>query len=160
MIFHKRAAVLLPALLIAACGGAQPDDDTPASESQTMTSDETEAPQAAQSEAIAAVALSELAQKGKQIYLRCQACHTVEQGEPHLVGPNLHGIIGANAGAKEGYTFSPALSGADLVWDEPNLDKWLEAPQQLVPGNKMAFAGLPKEEDRAAVIQYLVEVTQ
>jgi cytochrome c len=35
------------------------------------------------------------------------------------------------------------------------LDRWLTDPAALVPGTKMAFAGLPKPEDRSAIIAYL-----
>ncbi|MCC6925536.1 MAG: cytochrome c family protein, partial [Novosphingobium sp.] len=54
-----------------------------------------------------------------------------------------------------GFTYSPALQGAKLTWDEQTLSAYLENPQAFVKGNKMAFAGLKKPEDRADLIAYL-----
>ncbi len=47
------------------------------------------------------------------------------------------------------------MKAQTFVWDEATLNRWLTAPTDLVPGTKMAFAGLPKAEDRTAVIDYL-----
>ncbi len=153
MMLKKSMVLACTAILVAGCSGAEDSGDS-AETPDTATA------QDAVAETEPEVQLSELAMQGKRLYLRCQACHTVEANGPHLVGPNLHGLIGATAGAKEGYAFSSQLSNSGLVWDRETLDKWIEAPQQLVPGNKMAFAGLPKEEDRAALIQYLDEATR
>ena len=38
---------------------------------------------------------------------------------------------------------------------EATLAKWLRNPRELVPGNRMTFAGLQKDEDIANVIAYL-----
>jgi cytochrome c len=54
-----------------------------------------------------------------------------------------------------GYQYSVAMQKAHLVWDAATLDKWLTKPTDLVPGTAMAFAGLPSEKDRQAVIAYL-----
>lgn len=104
--------------------------------------------------------LSELAQKGKRVFLRCQSCHTLAVSDAHLTGPNLHGLFGAKAGVKEGYVFSEALKNSTVTWDHASLDQWIESPQSLVPGNKMAFVGLKSAEDRKSVIQYLEETTR
>jgi cytochrome c len=47
------------------------------------------------------------------------------------------------------------MKGANKTWDEATLDVYLTDPKAAVPGNKMAFAGLPQAEDRANVIAYL-----
>ena len=155
MTFPKRVFGLILLAGLTGCSGSVESPDADGEESSAA-----QVRPGATSGAVPAVELSELAQKGKRVYLRCQACHRVEVDGPHLVGPNLHGLIGATAGVKEGYVFSERLSGSGLVWDEDTLDQWIEAPQSLVPGTKMAFPGLPKKEDRAAVIQYLKEVTK
>jgi cytochrome c len=41
-----------------------------------------------------------------------------------------------------------ALSG--LTWDEQTLARYLRAPAQLVPGTKMIFFGLKKDQEIAA----------
>jgi cytochrome c len=105
------------------------------------------------------VALSALAERGKRAYLRCRSCHTLAENAPHTIGPNLHGLFGAEAGVKPGYVFSDALIEAGIVWNDQTLDAWLENPQRMVSGNKMAFPGVRSAEDRAALIQYLRETT-
>lgn len=96
--------------------------------------------------------------RGKLLFLQCAACHAVVLGAPAKVGPNLSGVYGRKAGALAGFKYSPALPKAGLTWDEANLDKWLAAPAKLVPGTIMLFPGLPKPEDRKAVIAYLKTV--
>ncbi len=71
------------------------------------------------------------------------------------VGPDLAGVIGRKAGSMAGFSYSPALARAGLTWDEATLDKWLTAPTRMVPGTIMVFPGLPKAEDRRAVIAWL-----
>ncbi len=93
---------------------------------------------------------------GKSKFIVCTACHSVAEGAPKKMGPNLFGVVGRKAGAGDpAFTYSPALKGSNLTWTEANLDKWLSGPAKLVPGNRMAFPGLPDAQDRANVIAYL-----
>ncbi|WP_230983266.1 c-type cytochrome [Inquilinus limosus] len=96
------------------------------------------------------------AAKGKQVFAKCQACHSVEAGTNKL-GPSLHGVVGRTSGTLEGFNYSQAMKDAHLTWDAATLDKYLSGPKALVPGTKMVFPGLPKEEDRLNVIAYLKE---
>jgi cytochrome c len=96
------------------------------------------------------------AAKGKQIFTRCQACHSLDAGTNKL-GPSLHGLVGRPSGSIEGFNYSDAMKNAHLTWDQATLDKYLSGPKALVPGTKMVFPGLPKEEDRLNVIAYLKE---
>ncbi len=96
-----------------------------------------------------------LAARGKRIFLRCASCHNIGVSDIQRIGPDLDGVVGRKAGSLPGYSYSPAMAKADLVWDEGTLDRWLEQPTALVPGTAMAFAGLPKPDDRKAVIRYL-----
>ncbi len=97
--------------------------------------------------------------KGKKVFAKCMACHAVEAGK-NKVGPSLHGIMGRKAGSLEGFTYSDAMKNANITWNEAELDKYLTNPKKDIPGNKMAFPGLPKADDRANVIAYLKEATQ
>jgi len=93
---------------------------------------------------------------GAKVFRKCAACHTVEAGGPNKLGPNLHNIIGRQVASHEGYSYSGAMSEkSDETWSYESLDSFLAAPKDVVPGTKMAFAGLSKAEDRAAVIAYL-----
>ncbi len=102
------------------------------------------------------------AAKGKKVFNKCKACHYADK-KKNKVGPYLVGVVGRKAASVEGFKYSKAMKakGAEgLVWNEENIDKYLAAPKKFVPGNKMAFAGLKKAEDRANVIAYLKTLTE
>ena len=94
------------------------------------------------------------AANGEKVFAKCKACHTVEVGK-NKVGPSLGGVVGRKSGTVEGFNYSDAMKKAGLTWDEATLNTYLTNPKQLVPGTKMAFPGLPKEQDRLDVIAYL-----
>lgn len=98
-------------------------------------------------------------ENGQRIFRRCAACHTLEEGARHLVGPNLHGVFGREAGTAQGFRYSDALQNADFVWTPPRLDEWLANPREFLPGNRMAFPGLREEQDRTDVIAYIAVET-
>lgn len=94
---------------------------------------------------------------GKKVFNRCKACHDVEQPR-NKVGPHLVGIVGRPAGALPDYAYSDAMKAAGtggLVWDETKIAEYMTDPKGMIPGNKMAFAGLKKPEDIANLIAYL-----
>ena len=98
------------------------------------------------------------AEKGKKVYNKCKACHMVGDKAKNRVGPPLNNIIGAKAGAQEGYKYSKAMIAAGeggMVWDMETLSAYLLKPKDVVPKGKMAFPGLKKETDRINVIEYL-----
>ncbi|TVR98455.1 MAG: cytochrome c family protein [Rhodospirillales bacterium] len=92
---------------------------------------------------------------GARVYRRCVACHTIEEGGPHRVGPNLHNIVGKDIAAKEGFNYSGVLAGLEGSWTHERLDAFLENPSGYAPGNRMTFAGLRNARERADVIAYL-----
>jgi cytochrome c len=101
------------------------------------------------------------AEKGKRLYVQCVACHTLEAGGKARVGPNLHGVIGAAAATRPDFTnYSDTLKKSGISWTDDRLDAWLKKPAALVPGTKMVFVGLAKDQDRADLIAYLKEATK
>ncbi|NVJ97595.1 MAG: cytochrome c family protein [Alphaproteobacteria bacterium] len=98
-------------------------------------------------------------EKGKRLFNRCKACHNLTGTGRSRMGPNLDGLFGRNVGSYEGYKYSQAMTEADFVWTEEKLDAWLAAPRTFMPGNKMAFAGLRKEQDRKDLLAYLRTAT-
>ena len=85
----------------------------------------------------------------------CRTCHTLEEGDNRL-GPTLHNIVGSKAGSLPDYTYSAGMRGSGIVWDEETLDRFIENPDSVVPGNKMKpYAGMASAEDRATIVAYL-----
>lgn len=122
-----------------------------------------EAPAAAPAPAAAAPAAGDAA-KGEKFAARCKACHSFEKGGPNQVGPNLFGVVGRPIATAADFNYSEAMktfseAGAK-VWDEAALDTYLADPRGVVPGTKMAFPGVKKDDDRANLIAYLKTLTQ
>jgi len=90
---------------------------------------------------------------GEEIYQSCQDCHSLDSND---VGPKHRGVFGRKAASVPDYSYSEALKGSGITWNEDTLDKWLTDPQKLVPGSKMFFH-LDAAQDRADVIEYLKE---
>ena len=96
---------------------------------------------------------------GERLAMQCRACHGLEAGTGHMLGPGLYGFFGQKAGSAEGFRYSAALSESNFNWTPRALDAWLAQPAVFLPGNSMAFAGLRKADDRRAVIAYLLKVS-
>jgi cytochrome c len=95
------------------------------------------------------------AAKGAEVFKKCAACHTINQGGANGIGPNLYAALGKPHGHVPGFAYSDALKGVPGNWDFAGMDKWLMSPRKYAPGTKMTFAGLSKPEDRANLIVYM-----
>ena len=100
------------------------------------------------------------AEHGERLSMQCRACHTFEQDGPHVLGPNLFEFFGRPAGSTPGFPYSSALAESNFVWTPRSLDAWLAAPREFLPGNMMAYQGLPNSSDRAALISSLLVQTE
>lgn len=157
-------------LLLTACGGSDPASPEPAlapaennvespAPAETSSSDTQTADASAAFAALPEPYKSADFDRGKRTFKLCQSCHTLAEGGPNLVGPNLYGVFGREIGAVEGFNYSKAVQGSDIVWTPEILAQWLESPRDFLPGNNMSFAGVRRPDDREAVIAYIMAET-
>ncbi|MBI1964616.1 MAG: cytochrome c family protein [Betaproteobacteria bacterium] len=100
------------------------------------------------------------AKRGAKVFQACVACHSAEPGR-HMTGPSLAQLFGRKAGTAKGFLrYSDPMLKSDIVWDERALDQWLASPAQMIPGNDMAFPGLPDQRARRDLIAYLRAVAE
>ena len=132
---NRLTAMLALASVLAACGAKE--DAAPA-----LTPEER-------------LAMAPSVDNGQRLFLECAVCHERVEGAPHRVGPNLWGIVGAPSAHHEDFTYSAAMKRAELTWTPDNLDAYIANPGALVPGNRMAYAGMKEPADRRDLIAYL-----
>lgn len=95
-------------------------------------------------------------EKGEKVFRQCIACHRIDDTGKHKTGPNLHGIIGKTAGTIADFNYSKANKESGVVWTPEVLDEYLTNPRAFMPGTRMSFAGLRRDEDRLEVIAYMM----
>ncbi len=100
------------------------------------------------------------AAKGERVFSQCKTCHTVDKGGKNGVGPNLAGVFGRKAGTVDGFKFSEAMTGSGIVWDEKVLAEYLKDPKGRIPGNKMAFVGIKRQDQLDDLIAYLQKASR
>jgi cytochrome c len=100
------------------------------------------------------------AAKGERVFGQCKTCHTVDKGGKNGVGPNLAGVFGRKAGTVDGFKYSEAMTGSGIVWDDRTLAEYLKDPKGRMPGNKMAFIGIKRNDQLDDLIAYLQKASR
>jgi cytochrome c len=99
------------------------------------------------------------AEAGKKVFKKCVACHTIDGDTKKKSGPSLDGLYGRTAGTLEGFKYSKAMVAAGAegwIWTAETFENYLTNPKTAIPKNKMAFAGLKKEDDIKNIEAYLL----
>ncbi len=91
---------------------------------------------------------------------KCTICHSLDNGGPNRVGPNLFGVFGRKAGTVAGFPYSDAMKNSGIVWDDDTLAKFLRDPQESLHGNRMSFPGIKDDATLHALLQSLKQATQ
>ncbi|MCY4285886.1 MAG: cytochrome c family protein [Thiotrichales bacterium] len=95
-------------------------------------------------------------ERGRKVFRVCTACHAVEAGAPHGIGPTLWAVIGREVASAEGFDrYTPAMKSFGGAWSPERLDQYLRQPMAAVEGTTMVFPGLASADDRADVIAWL-----
>ncbi len=92
---------------------------------------------------------------GKNVFKKCAACHSINEGGKNKIGPKLWSVMFRPVGAVTDYKYSKALSEYKKNWSWEEMNGFLLKPSAWIKGNKMGFAGLKKDEDRASILLYL-----
>ena len=92
---------------------------------------------------------------GKKVFKKCAACHSINQGGGNKIGPKLWNVMFRTIGSVTDYKYSKALSGYKKEWSWEEMNGFLTKPAKWIKGNKMGFAGLKADKDRASIILYL-----
>jgi cytochrome c len=104
---------------------------------------------------VAALLASGDIEHGKKIFKKCAACHSINQDGGNKIGPKLWNVMFRTIGSITDYKYSKALSGYKKEWSWEEINGFLTKPAKWIKGNKMGFAGLKADKDRASVILYL-----
>lgn len=139
---HQTDEIEKPAFDIAAAGGSGGGDDTPKKASGPEP-------------ILDLLASADVEDGAKTAQKKCGACHSLENGGGHKVGPNLYGVLGSAKARHADFSYSDAMASFGGDWSYEELNLFLFKPKAHVPGTKMGFAGFKKTEDRVNVIAFL-----
>ena len=105
--------------------------------------------------AVPGIAAAQDLAAGEASFRKCQACHAVGAGAKNKLGPELNGLVGRQARMAEGYQYSSAVKNAGFAWDQNSFTAFVVNPRGMIPGNKMAFAGIKDRTEIANLLAYL-----
>jgi cytochrome c len=97
--------------------------------------------------------------RGEKRFEECASCHSTEQGR-NGVGPSLHGLFERKAGELADFRFSPAMKRSGIAWTAKTLDEFIADPQNVIPANRMPYAGMTNSNERADLIAYLLKASE
>ncbi|EKS41789.1 MULTISPECIES: c-type cytochrome [Afipia] len=92
---------------------------------------------------------------GEKSFNKCRACHQVGETAKNSVGPELNGLFGRKSGSVAGYNYSEANKNSGITWDEAVFAEYIKDPKAKIPGTKMAFAGIKKDDEIKDLTAYL-----
>ena len=92
---------------------------------------------------------------GEKVFKKCKSCHSIKQGGGNKIGPALWNVMFRKVGSIADYKYSKALTSYGKEWSWEEMNGFLIKPSKWIPNNKMGFAGIKSEKDRASIILYL-----
>ncbi len=151
----QRSAVLAATLFALSLAGCGSKAEAPLEQIVVRQPGAAAAPAAA---APAPAAAGDLVAAGKAAFATCAACHGVEPGVASGIGPNLNGVVGRAAGSLAGFSYSRAMAGSGITWNEAELEAFLANPAAKVPGTAMVAGQIADPQRRAAIVAYLASL--
>ena len=92
---------------------------------------------------------------GEKVFKKCKACHSINADGGNKIGPKLWNVMFRPVGSITDYKYSKTLISYGKEWNWQEMNGFLTKPSKWIKGNKMGFAGLKDERDRASVMLYL-----
>lgn len=103
----------------------------------------------------ASSALAQDAAAGKTSFNKCMACHSIGEGAKNKVGPELNGLDGRKSGTVESYSYSDTNKNSGITWNKETFLEYIKDPKAKIPGTKMVFAGIKKENEANDLWAYI-----
>jgi cytochrome c len=94
---------------------------------------------------------------GEKVFRKCKTCHAVGEKAKNKIGPVLNGLEGRKSGTVEGYRYTDANKNSGIVWNEAEFLEYIKNPRAKIPGTKMTFVGIKKEDDAKDLWAYLTQ---
>ncbi len=105
--------------------------------------------------ASAGTALAQDVEKGQRSFNKCLPCHAIGPDAQNKIGPELNGLDGRHSGSVPNFSYSDANKNSGIVWNEEKFKQYIKAPQAMIPGTKMIFAGITNPQEINDLWAYL-----
>ncbi len=105
--------------------------------------------------ASAGTVLAQDVEKGQRSFNKCLPCHSIGPGAQNKIGPVLNGLDGRKSGSVPNFSYSDANKNSGIVWNEEKFKQYIKAPQAMIPGTKMIFAGISNPQEINDLWAYL-----
>jgi len=93
--------------------------------------------------------------RGAIVSGQCSSCHSLTEGAPSGIGPNLWGVLGRRVATASGYSYSSALQRVGGVWTPERLREFVRNPSAFAPGNRMLTATTYSDQQLDDLLYYL-----
>jgi cytochrome c len=91
----------------------------------------------------------------------CSACHRMNDGYSHRMGPDLYHLLDRKVASAENYAaYTPALKKLGGSWNAQRLNDFLRDPQDYAPGTSMLFPGIADDKQRAELVDYVIATSK
>ncbi len=103
----------------------------------------------------AGMAFAQDVENGQRSFNKCLPCHAIGPGAQNKIGPVLNGLDGRHSGSVPNFSYSDANKNSGIVWNEEKFKQYIKAPQAMIPGTKMIFAGITNPQEINDLWAYL-----
>jgi cytochrome c len=102
-------------------------------------------------------ALAQDVNAGATVFHQCGICHSIGPNAANKIGPELNGLDGRHSASVANFNYSDAIKQSGIVWNEESFKKFIAAPQSVIHGTRMPFAGLKDPQQINDIWAYLAQ---